>query len=310
MNIKKIGLTALAGSLVATTAAVSAELTINGGASIGVSNIDKTQSGKDWSMGNNMYITGSEELDNGLVISTSFELDANSAQTNNSPFDNHSVTVASESLGTLVFSGHGGSSAQSAIDTTAAGDAWNTTLGITGPSAAAAGNDSMFYTLPSMVDDVTVTASYSPGRAAQDSHTSWAIGFTGVEGLTLNFGQGDSGAPGSEIESTTMKGSYAIGSFTVGYSNTDNDKTGASNREVTSYSVAYTVSDDLSINYGSETFDTTGQSVDEEVETIGVSYTSGGVTLAANSYAAEGISNTAGASGEKEKWALSATFAF
>ena len=97
-----------------------------------------------------------------------------------------------------------------------------------------------------------------------------------------------------------MKGSYAIGSFTVGYSNTDNDKTGANNREVTSYSVAYTVSDAMSINYGSETFDTTTESVDEEVETIGVSYTSGGVTLAANSYAAEGVGNTAGASGEKE----------
>ena len=126
-------------------------------------------------MGNNMFITGSEELDNGLQISTSFELDSGvDTGTGSGPFDNHSVTVASDSLGTLVFSGHGGSSAQSAIDGTAAGDIWNQTLGITGPSAAAAGDDSMFYTLPAMIDDVTVT-SYSPGRAAQDSHTSWAV---------------------------------------------------------------------------------------------------------------------------------------
>ena len=54
--------------------------------------------------------------------------------------------------------------------------------------------------------------------------------------------------------------------FTVGYSNTDNDKTGASDREVTSYAVSYTVSDDLSVSYGQETFDTAGQSVDEEFE--------------------------------------------
>ena len=41
-----------------------------------------------------------------------------------------------------------------------------------------------------------------------------------------------------------------------------------------------------------ETFDTTGQTVDEEVESIGVSYTSGGVTLAANSYSAEVLAHS------------------
>ena len=53
------------------------------------------------------------------------------------------------------------------MDTTAAGDLWNNTLGITGgPTAAAAGNNSLFYTLPAMVDGLAVTASMSPGGAA------------------------------------------------------------------------------------------------------------------------------------------------
>ena len=52
--------------------------------------------------------------------------------TGTGPFDNHYVEVGSDALGTLRFSGHGGSSAQGAMDTTAAGDLWNNTLGLTG----------------------------------------------------------------------------------------------------------------------------------------------------------------------------------
>ena len=46
-----------------------------------------------------------------------------------------------------------------------------------------------------MMDGVAITASMSPGRAAQETHTSYGVAYTGVEGLTLKFGQGDSGAP-------------------------------------------------------------------------------------------------------------------
>ena len=48
--------------------------------------------------------------------------------------------------------------------------------------------------------------------------------YTGVEGLTVKLGTGDSGAKKSECKSTTMMASYAIGSFTVSASNTEADK--------------------------------------------------------------------------------------
>jgi outer membrane protein OmpU len=308
MNIKKIGLTALAGSLVATSAYAGA-MSVSGGASMALKNDSGTQAGKSWTMGNSLTFTGGGELDNGINVSLSFELDgAEGVGQANAPFDSHSLTLSSDGLGTLVFAGHGGSSAQGAIDTTAAGDLWNNGSGITGPTAAASGDNSMLYTLPAMVDGVGITASYSPGRASQDSHTAFAISYTGVEGLTLNYGQGDSGAPGSEITSTTMKASYAVGSFTLGASKTEADKTGASDREVTSYNVAYTVSDDISVGYGVETFDTAGQSVDEEVRGFNISYTTGGMTLGAMQVEGEGIGNSA--SSEKDRWKLSASFAF
>jgi outer membrane protein OmpU len=258
-------------------------------------------------MGNSVTLSGSGELDNGLTVTMSMELDAG-AENLGGPFDSQSITLASDALGTLVFSGHGGSSAQSAMDTTAAGDIWNQTLGITGVTAAAAGNDSLFYTLPEMMDGLALTASYSPGAAVGPAHSSFGIAYTGVEGLTLKFAQGDSGEPQLEVESTTMMASYAIGSFTLSVSNTEANKKGAANEEVESYQVAYTVSDDISVTYGSETHDLVGNATDEEVEAIGVSYTTGGMTLTANSYEAKGAGNTAGA--VSDKWALTAAFAF
>ena len=310
-KFKKIGLTALAGSLVATSA-FAGELTASGSASIGVSNITgtaDTSTGKNWSMGNSVNFAGSGELDNGMTVSMAFELDAKTGNaTTNAPFDNHSVTVASDAMGTLKFSGHGGSSAQSAMDTTAAGDIWNQTLGVSGITAAAAGDDSLYYTLPEVMDGMAVTLSMSPGRAAQETHTSYGLVYTGFDGLTVKYGTGDSGAPTTEIESTTMMASYAMGSFTVGVSQTEADKTGADNRTVDSYQVAYTMTDDISVTYGSETFDTVSSSVDEEVQAIGVSYTSGGMTISANQYEAKGAANVSGA--KSDKWSLSAAFAF
>jgi len=315
-KFKKIGLTALAGSLVATSAFAGA-LSVSGSASMDVNNVSGTKdpsTGKNFSMGNSVIISGGGELDNGMSVSVSFELDqgagagVDSATDTGKPFDSHSVTVSSDTLGTLTLSGHGGSSAQSAMDTTAAGDIWNNTLGITGnPAAAAAGNDSLFYTLPSIVDGLAVTASLSPrgSTAGQASLTSYGLSFTGVEGLTLNYAVGDSGVVGSVVESTTMHAAYAMGAFSVGYSVTDDNS--STNPEIKGLQLGYTVSDDLSVTYGQETIGKTG-AADQEVEALGVSYTTGGMTLAANTY--ESTNGGYTAANKTEKWALSASFAF
>jgi outer membrane protein OmpU len=64
-----------------------------------------------------------------------------------------------------------------------------------------------------------------------------------------------------EAEVTTMKASFAFGPVTAAMSINDYDITGASNEEQSSYKVSYTVSDELSVSYGSETHETTGQTV-------------------------------------------------
>jgi len=323
-TFKKVGLTALAGSLVVSSA-VAGEMSVSGGASIGLKNTEKTSSGKSWTMGNQLTFTGSGELDNGMNVSLSFVLDQGDDETDtttgagNAPFDSHSVTVSSDSLGTLVFSGEGGSSAQSALDTTAAGDLWDNGSGFyatgSSPIAAEAGNNSMLYTFPSIVDDLTLKASYSPGSAGGSSATSWSASYAGVEGLSVDYGTGQVETIGSEADVTTMKASYAYSSFTLSYSNTEaeHDATSNTDEEISSWNIAYTVSDDLSIAYGTEVIETEGSSPDEEAEKLNVSYTTGGVTISATQYNFENRGNStteAATTGDHSRWALSASFAF
>ena len=99
-NLKKIGLTALAASLV-TTSAFAGEMSVAGSASIGVKNTTGTNTalGKSWTMGNQLTFTGGGELDNGMNVSLSFIIDQADDSTTglaNSPFDSHSVTISSD----------------------------------------------------------------------------------------------------------------------------------------------------------------------------------------------------------------------
>ena len=91
-----------------------------------------------------------------------------------------------------------------------------------------------------------------------------------------------------------MHAAYAIGSFTLAVANTEADNEGAVNREVDSYQIAYTLTDDMSVTYGSETFEKGGEAVDEEVAKLGFSYTSGGMTIGAAPIESQGAGNTAG----------------
>ena len=105
-KFKKIGLTALAGSLVATSAYAGA-VSVSGGASMGVKNNSGKDGGKSWTMGNQLTFSGSGELDNGLNVSISCVLDQGDNETDaeagasEAPFDSHSITVSSDSLGSM-----------------------------------------------------------------------------------------------------------------------------------------------------------------------------------------------------------------
>ena len=318
-NFKKIGLTALAGSLVATSV-YAGEMSVAGSASWRISNHAGTDGGKTMAMGNQLTFTGGGEMDNGMNVALSFILDQGdnsvgatkneTTATGEAPFDSHSITLSSDAMGSVTFAGEGASSAQNTIDTTAAGDIWDNTFGFVYPTNASAGKV-LTWTLPSVMDGLGVVTSYNMSSAGEEGTIGYALTYTGVEGLSVSYGMGEKGsttAGTGGIEIQTMKASFAFGPITAAMSINDYDISGASNEEQSSYSISYSVSDELSVSYGSETHETTGDSTDEEFDQISVSYTTGGLTASVrqtNADNVDGATNT-----EQSQWNVGLSFAF
>ena len=317
-NLKKIGLSALAGSLVAVSANAG-EVTVNGSAGMYLEHINggAANAGKSFSMDNQLTFTGGGELDNGLNVAISFVIDqADGVTASTAPFDSHSVTISSDTLGSLKMSGEGGDSAAGAVDGTVAGNIWDAFQATADePEAAPAGSNGLLYTLPSIVDGVSIMASYAPKGTGHESSTSFAATYSGIDGLSLTYAVGDDNSTaGSHATQTVMKATYAYGPITVGYSNSEYDDSVASgDQETTAYSIAYTVSDSLSVSYGTEelTFGVVSSTnVAADFARLKVSYTAGGMTLTASSATGDNISYTTTVTEDQEVWALGASFAF
>ena len=324
-NFKKVGLTALAASLVSVSAHAGS-LSASGSASMNTEGFSGEQldAGTTFSMANSVNLSGSGELDNGMTVSVKFELDDSSANGTKSPFDDHSVTVSSDTMGTLVLAGHGGKSSVGAIDTTAAGDMWDNfdDLSLDGGAATIAdaittntnGDDALLYTTPSFAEGLNFTVSYNPQKAnSTGSEIGYGVNYSGFEGLTLNYATMDivTGTSSTEGDVDVLKASYAYGHVTATYSLLDYDVSSTSTaKETTSYALSYTITDELSVTYGSEEHERANTSTDIEIDGISVSYTTGGVTISASSQSAENLNHNTGSQYDVDYWALGASFAF
>ena len=237
-------------------------------------------------------------------------------------------------MGTLKFSGEGGSSAATALDTTAAGDMWDNFNSNGGVSVldSGTGDNSIMYTLPSMVDGLSASLSYNPqsasgatdhvaaaGASGNGAEVGYSATYTGVEGLSLSYGVADIDQLGQSAlgvtniakgEQTAWRASYAYGSVTVTATNSDYDIAGtASDQETSSYKISYTVSDAISIGYGTEEISKVG-SVDAEYDGFNASYTAGGMTVSGNMQSGKQVAHATGAAGEVDYYGLSLAFAF
>ena len=319
-KFKKIGLSALAGSLVAVSANAG-EMSVAGGASVGLehTNGGAANGGKSWSMGNQLTFTGGGELDNGMNVSLSFIIDQGddetdtSTQSGNSPFDSHSVSVGMDGLGTITFHGEGGSAAMSATHGSAAGGIWDAYQAAADePESGHSSNDMVSYALPTIVDSLALSASYTPaGDGGADSSTSYNASYTGIEGLTISYGAGEDNKATTTADATAWKVSYAYGPITVTASDLEYDHgTDASDRDMESQAISYTVSDEISITYGVEEITDGTGSENAEFERLSASYTAGGMTLSVTTDEGENIDYSTTATQDQERWAISATFAF
>tara|TARA_A100001015_G_scaffold308670_1_gene406693 strand:- start:8 stop:976 length:969 start_codon:yes stop_codon:yes gene_type:complete len=322
MNIKKIGLTALAASLVSVSAHAGA-VSVSGGASMNTEGYsgENLNAGTTFSMGNQLTFTGSGELDNGMTVSISYVIDQGDDEmaAETSPFDSHSVKVSSEALGTLTLAGEGGSSAATSIDGTAAGDIWDTFDGTRGSATAVAVSDSgtgdngLFYSMPSVMDGLDVFASYQPQGSGRESATGFGATYSGFDGLSLSYATTDEAGTTIALsgDQTVYKVSYAYGPITATISESEFDVgTGTADQTTGSFALSYTVSDEISVTYGEETIEKGGSTTDAEYSAISASYTSGGMTISMALKEAENVAHGTGTNEDFEYWSLGASFAF
>ena len=328
-NLKKIGLSALAGSLAAVSVN-AAELSVSGGAALYIGTTNENGAGY-YGMGDSITFSGSGETDGGLNIAVSFELDGNdpagattsvataAAPAGSNVLDNRSVTIGTEALGTITWSGHGGDSVVSGWDDmtpTAYEEVWDLTAGAdTNRIAGASGNNMIRYDSPSF-SGVSVHASYvnaAAGGVSMYSDFGIKISPEMVEGLTIGYATGEvEESAGVAIDETVMFITYAYGPVTVGYQESEADgPTALTTDDSTSMSIAYQISDDFSVSYGTHELDLgdkNGAGTDQESSGWSASYTMGGMSISGHMHKTD---NVAGVPADDLKsYELELAFAF
>ena len=307
----KIGLTALAGSLVAGSVS-AAELTATGSATMSYTGGDEnTTHGNGWTMADSVTFAASGDV-NDIGITLSIELDGDAADGTNQ-LDSHSIAFDFGDAGSLTFAGHGGSGFMDANDDvmpTASEEPWDVLTGADGNVVNGFAGNNMFTYKYSHDSGLNLTLSYiNASDAVTDvSYSDVGVTYTGMDGLTVGYGEGDvEQTTGTKSNESTMFAKYTLGSATVGIQISENDKESASDVETTGIGISYQVNDDLAISYGSNTVETVG-STDQEATAIGVSYTMGSLGIALSIHQADNIAHSA--SDDREGYQLGLSFAF
>ena len=302
----KIGLTALAGSLVAGSVS-AAEMSASGSATLTYTGGDeKANHGNGWVMGDSVTFSASGDV-NDFTVTYSVELDRGIG------VDDNSLTFDFGDAGVLSFAGHGGSSFMSANDDvmpTAAEEPWDVITGAdTGVINGFSGDQSWKYVY-SHESGLNLTLTYiNAADAITDvSYSDYGITYTGMEGLTVGYGQGDvEQTTGTQSDESTLFATYAIGGATVGIQKSERDNENASDVESTGIGISYAVNDDLSVSYGVNTRETVG-SQDQDAVAIGASYTVGSLAVGVSVHQVDNVNNTA--ADDRSGYQMTLKFAF
>ena len=291
-NIKKIGLTALAGSLIASSVN-AAEMTATAGASLTWTGGNPESDGNALTMGNSVTFSGSGTMDNGITVSVSYELD-------DDVMDDYSMSLGlGDGAGTLSFHGSGGAGGLSAYDDvmpTAYAEVWdNTDADDNGVVGTMKSTNNVVYS--GSFGDIGVSAEWSKNAAGDlGSDSSAVLTYSGIEGFEIGAGVGSDGGV-SDQDTQYIK--YTMGGITVGYqkSEIDFDAGGTSDEERDHVAVSLAVNENLSISAGQSDV-SMGTATDEESQGISFSYTMGSMSFGG---AMNSTDNVAGASGTNDE---------
>jgi len=335
---KKAGVTALAGSLVATSAFAGA-MTVSGTANLAYTANTGAQDsstaaaqgngtdGARWGMTKTISFAGSGEMDNGWTVSlaTTFANAAASAV---------GVTIDMGDAGTLDYQGQTSSRGigkiadmmPTANEDVGDGININGTTASGGLSGGVSGGVTGFHYSKAM-DMVEIGIGYAPkggstatsGNATGAGGASTVSGFIKIDpmdGLEVGFGTGQIAASSTSVDNsqtddhTTAYITYVYGPVTVGYQESEKETYTAAETddEATRWGVLYAVNDELSISYQDHENSDNKVATDEEATGWSASYTVGSMTFKAHRNKATGVGNAA--SMESEHTEVGVTFAF
>ena len=306
-KLKKVGLTALATTLVS-TASYAGELSVSGSAALNYSGLNTSSESNPWTMGDSVTFSGGGDLDNGMTVNVSYELDGNI-------MDDYSMTLGlPEGMGSISFSGAsvnvGGVDKVKDIIPTAYTAVYENTNTVDNGLATTSGRSTTGmwgynYSAGGLMLSLGYTAKNS--TAGGDSESSIGVSFDAMDGLTIAAGAMEDGTVASN---DTYGIKYAMGSITVGYQVTDvdYDSVSSNDQEAKHYGISFAVNDELSISAGKQEVEIDTKTVDEENTGFSASYTMGSISVGAAINKVENASGTAGSDAEVSS--LNLAFAF
>ena len=317
-KLKKVGLSALAGSLVATSA-IAGEMAVSGSAKLTYTDRETgTITGTPFGMNKLLGFSGSGEMDNGWNMSVYFG-------NNGTSQSSATLSIDMGDMGKLTYdSGAGGHGIGSIDDKTptAAEEIWDNISygsGHDGFRVGIGNSGAIAYAVT--MGGVSVTADYvrqgggavedgSTGSAGTGSGSSIALTMSPKDGVTVGAGAGNKGNANAseEDKQKTAFVTFAVGATTIGVQRSYQDSGGtAADWTTTQWGISFAVNENLSLSYGERTIDAEA-STDEEDSGIAASYTMGSMSFSANHNKADNLKGTSGSN--KETTEIAVSFAF
>jgi len=310
-NMKKIGLTALAASLVSVSANA---VDISGGASLSYNGGNGGATGNPWSMNDSLVFTWGGEMDNGMTVDMNFKLD-NSDGAASQIFDNRSLALGLNGGGTLTFWGQAGSGVVGSFDDmmpTAYEESW---YSADSPNQGHSTSNMFYYT--NALDAATIHASFTPASGGSDA-SSLELGavVTAIDNLELGFAIGEDNGSSEAVDNTIMYAKYTMGGATIGVQKNEADVATTGDEDFTAAAISYAVSEDMSVSMGKSKLDYEAVGTKaQEATGFSASYTMGSMTLAGtlNKIKNEGSASTGAGNTKKDSsdtFELNLAFAF
>jgi outer membrane protein OmpU len=304
-NLKKLGLTALAGSLVATSAFAGA-LDVTGAAKVSYTSKDTTEvSGNPFSMTRDINFAGSGEMDNGMTISYFQLLGAGS-------FSSSGLTLDMGDAGTMTFmngtSGGQGISAYEDKMPTAAEQVWDDLDGET--NGVLTGNKTNKIGYGTSFAGANVSADYNKQQDG-GSAKSIAVDYAPMDGAMIFIAQSDEySGVNTSTDQVTFGGTYTTGAVTAGIQRTSIDFSAAnSDTDRTHIAASFAVNEDLSVSWGMSTVEFESASkTDQEDSGFSASYTMGSMSITAAFNSSDNAGGTSGTDDEHKEIGLAFAF--